>query len=300
MKSGRFFLTLLAALGLAAAAPAAGEENRPATAPAPAGPGRSALAWADLLTSGSPAEMAPFYTKVLGWTAEKTGEGRDAYVRLSNQGRPVAGIAHRPSGSPGLPRTRWLGFLAVPDLAGATSRATAQGATVLLPARTGPGGGEQAVLADPEGATFGLLAVATAGGTESGAAPGEWLWPALLADDAFKAADFYGTLLGLQIVDDTRTPLFVGDLLLNGGARARAGVVALPGRSGKRPGWLGFVRVANLDATVRAAEKAGGRALHQPRIDLMGGRLAVVADPWGAVFGLIEITPDRIKSLVQP
>ena len=38
MKSGRFFLKLLAALGLAAAAPAAGEENRPATAPAPAGP----------------------------------------------------------------------------------------------------------------------------------------------------------------------------------------------------------------------------------------------------------------------
>ncbi len=296
MSSRRLFPALLATLGLAAATVAASEAGRSniGTGPAVAhGPAKSALAWADLLTSGSPAEIAPFYTRVLGWTSEKTEEGRDAYVRLFNQGRPVAGIAHRPSGSPGMPRTRWLGFLVVPDLADATERATAQGATVLMPVRPAPGGGVQAVLADPEGATFGLLAVAPGENLEICAAPGEWLWPALLADDPFKAADFYGRLLGLQTMDDMRTPMFTGDLLLSGSGHARAGVVALPNRAGKRPGWLWFVRVADLDATVRAVEKEGGRALHQPRIDLLGGRLAVVADPWGAVFGLIETTPAK-------
>ena len=303
MKTGRLFSAFAAALSLSTAALAAGDASRPAPVAAVRSPVRSALAWADLLTSGSPAEIAPFYTRVLGWTAEPTGEGRDAYVRLLNQGRPVAGIAHRPGApgvSPGLPRTRWLGFLGVPDLAAATARAGAQGATILIPARNCPGGGEQAVLSDSEGVTFGLLAVAkNDDGADPGPAPGEWLWPALMADDAFKAADFYAGLLGCQVMDDARTPLFVGDMLLSGGGQARAGVVALPGRAGKRPGWLWFIRVADLDATVREVEKQGGHALHQPRIDLLGGRLAVVADPCGAVFGLIEITPAAAPGRAQ-
>ena len=289
MKLGRPLTLFLAALGLTATALAADAGNPPATAGQASA--RSALAWADLLTSGSPADLAPFYMQVLGWTAETMGEGRDAYVRLSSQGRPVAGIAHRPSGSPGLPKTRWLGFLSVPNLPDATQRATGRGARILMPARAWPGHGNQAVLADPEGATFGLVEVEKDTGPETGAAPGEWLWPALLADDAFKAADFYGSLLGFQVTDDTRTPFFGGDMLLTEGGRARAGVVALPLRAGKRPGWLWFVRVADLDATVHEVEKQGGHALRRPGIDLMGGRLAVVADPCGAVFGLIEIIP---------
>jgi hypothetical protein len=51
-----------------------------------------------------------------------------------------------------------------------------------------------------------------------------------------------------------------------------------------------FVRVAEIEEAVRRIQKEGGKILRKPGVDLMGGRLAVVCDPWGAVFGLIEPT----------
>ena len=46
-----------------------------------------------------------------------------------------------------------------------------------------------------------------------------------------------------------------------------------------------YFHVADADATARAAE-AGGGAVHFPPTTIGIGRLAVCADPQGAVFGI--------------
>ncbi len=256
--------------------------------PAPAEGGGSLLAWAELLTSGRPADLAGFYAATLGWTAVPEGEGSAARMRLHNRGRPVGAISFRRDVSVGPALARWVGFLAVDDVAGAAGRAEAAGAKVLVPARDWPGHGTQAILADPEGATFGLVTRMAAGGPTS--ATGEWAWPGLLAKDPFAAADFYAALLGGGVADDRRTPLFIGDLLLVSDGWPRAAVAALPGSSARVPGWVWFARVNGLDEVVRRVSREGGKILRKPGVDLMGGRLAVVSDPWGAVFGLVEPT----------
>jgi predicted enzyme related to lactoylglutathione lyase len=247
------------------------------------------VAWVDLLTSGVPAEEAVFYTKVLGWTMEQAGTPQSPYVILSRAGRPVAGVAYRGAEEVGAARNRWLGFFAVAEPAAAAARAEAAGAVVLMPARCWPGRGEQVVLADAEGATFGLME------TVAGAAEGYggWGWATLVAVNPEEEVKFYADLLGAAVADDGRTPMFSGDFLLSSGGRATAGVTALPQQAGRRAGWLWFVQVAEIDAVVREVERQGGRVLRKPGIDLMGGRLAVVADPRGAVFGLIEPTVEK-------
>ncbi len=244
----------------------------------------SRVAWADLLTSGVPSEEAGFYVKVFGWTMQRVGTTESPAVVLSKDGRAVAGVARRDAETPGPARNRWLGFFAVPEPASVAARAEKTGGTILMPAQRWPGRGEQVVLSDEEGVTFGLV-------EPSGEKGGPWSWAVLLTTEPKKGADFYAGLLGAAVVDDARTPMFSGDFLLTEAGHPIAEVTATPMQSGGRAGWLWFVQVAQIEEVVRAVERHGGRVLRKPGIDLMGGRLAVVADPRGAVFGLVEPTP---------
>lgn len=72
---------------------------------------------------------------------------------------------------------------------------------------------------------------------------------------------------------------------------ARASVNALPADASKlHPHWLDFVRVISTTETVARVEALGGRVLVEPYRDRHGGLVAVVADPAGAPFGLLEWT----------
>jgi predicted enzyme related to lactoylglutathione lyase len=52
------------------------------------------------------------------------------------------------------------------------------------------------------------------------------------------------------------------------------------------PVWLVYTTVADLDAALAAAER-GGRVV-APARPVMGGRVAVIQDPAGAMMGLWE------------
>jgi hypothetical protein len=54
------------------------------------------------------------------------------------------------------------------------------------------------------------------------------------------------------------------------------------------PHWLNYVRVEDAVKTTAKVVALGGRVLVEPRIDRHGGKVAVVADPLGAPFGLLE------------
>jgi len=54
------------------------------------------------------------------------------------------------------------------------------------------------------------------------------------------------------------------------------------------PGWLGYVRVKNVENTVKAAKKAGGTLINGP-MEVPGGSWIVqVLDPQGAMFALVS------------
>ncbi len=248
-----------------------------------AGAARGAdLLRAELLTNGIPAELAPFYERTFGWTSERTGKGARDGVVFSRNGRPVAGVSYRAGELMERLRARWVPVFAVADPEATSAQTRARGGAVLAPEWAGAGRG--ALLVDGEGAAFAVIA-------RGEAEPVRGLWPVVLARDTGGAATFYREVLGGEARGEPRTPLFAGDFLLSAEGRDWAGVQ--PAGVSGGAGWMVLVGVADIEATTREARRAGGRVLREPKIDLIGGRVAVIADPAGGVFGLYESLPVR-------
>jgi len=52
--------------------------------------------------------------------------------------------------------------------------------------------------------------------------------------------------------------------------------------------WLVYFGVDDVDASTRKAVEAGGKAMLEP-LDFPGGRMSMVVDPQGAIFGLLHM-----------
>jgi predicted enzyme related to lactoylglutathione lyase len=122
------------------------------------------------------------------------------------------------------------------------------------------------------------------------AAPGEWIWSSLLTADPDVAATFYQSVFGYDAYD------LPGDdglqhVILSSQEYARAGIHSLPKDTYHRHAhWLNFVRVDDASATAARAVALGGAILVAPRLDRHGGHIALLADPYGAPFGIMEWT----------
>ena len=158
-----------------------------------------------------------------------------------------------------------------------------------------PKRGEQAVFADAEGAIFGVVKSSAGDPEDFLPDPGDWIWIQLLSRDAKKAAEFYRSVGGYEIVENTSTNR-LNDFILTSKGYARATVRNIPGKDESvRPSWLLFVRVKSVNETVAKARLLGGKILIEPKADVFDGKAAVVADPTGAAVGLLEWSADLAK-----
>jgi predicted enzyme related to lactoylglutathione lyase len=114
-------------------------------------------------------------------------------------------------------------------------------------------------------------------------------WVDTLAPDPEAAMHFYEQLFGWEFAGPGRTPgdspgqYFVARL--NG--RDVAGVGSVAGE-GADSAWSTYISVDDVDDAVRRATDAGAALLAGPVQASPAGRLAVLADPTGAVFGVWE------------
>jgi len=272
-----------AALGAAVVLP-------PLTQPASGEHHVGKVVWADLVTPDLDGAKR-FYGALFGWTFRSV-PGDSNYALALLDGEPVGGLFQKALAAGQSQQPAWLTFLAVRDVDAAQQGALQHGGKVLFKAHNYPHRGRQVVLADPDGAVFAVLAAEGGDPPDYLAAPGEWIWSSLLVADPKQETDFYKSLFGYDVYDlasEGGTEDGAQHYILSSDSYARAGLNGLPADSMRRhPHWLNFVRVADA---ANAAEKAlalGGRVLVEPRIDRHGGRLAILADPSGAPFGVME------------
>lgn len=251
------------------------------------------MIWADLVTPDL-AAAETFYTGLFGWTFQTVQAGKTQYAVALLDGRPIAGLLQR-SVPPGERRQpAWLTFLAVRDVEVAERIALRQGATNVSAPKTYPERGRQAVLKDPDGAVFAVLASSSGDPSDFLAQPGEWIWSSLLVPDAARSAAFYKAVFGYEIFD--LPPDAAVHMILASDEYARASVNALPSGGRRHPHWLNFIRVADAARASAKAVSLGGRILVEPYEDRHGGRSAVVADPSGAPIGLMEWSQTASKT----
>jgi predicted enzyme related to lactoylglutathione lyase len=116
--------------------------------------------------------------------------------------------------------------------------------------------------------------------SESGKPAGGFVWHDLMTTDFERSIAFYEALFGW-----TFETMPMGDgpdyTMIKAGGKPIGGIVPQEESDGIPSHWLGYVAVDDVDATVAAAEEAGGVA-PIPGTDIPSvGRFAVVAGPHG-------------------
>ncbi len=118
----------------------------------------------------------------------------------------------------------------------------------------------------------------------------QFFWYELMTSDHEAAQKFYADVVGWKL-----TP-FGADghpytVLEVAGGRGIGGIMPIPpeaATSGMKPHWVGYVHAENLDAAVKQVQAEGG-ALHHVLDPIPNvGRIAIVSDPQGTVFNLLQ------------
>ncbi|MFO8027678.1 MAG: VOC family protein [Opitutales bacterium] len=245
--------------------------------------------WGDLFAE-YPLQLGKFYSQVFGWNLRRFGTDKTAYWLLSNDDQPVAGIVRHSlkEKKPGSLQARWVGYISVEDVEEAAERVVEEGGKLLLPPREVPDRGSLAIATDSEGTIIGFMHSDSGDPPDRLAAVGEWVWVQLFSADPAKAVSFYQDVFELEGEPDTRTES-EDDFLLVSGGHSRASLVPFQ-RNSRRGGWLGFVRVTDVEETIQAATDIGGRVIMDPETVEETGRMAVIADPYGGVVGLFQFS----------
>jgi len=113
---------------------------------------------------------------------------------------------------------------------------------------------------------------------------GRFVWHDNVSTDADAAKRFYTQLFGWEL-----EPMSVGGTdypMIKSGGRSHGGFG--PAQGGAPSAWLGHVLVENVDATAERARSEGGRVVAEPFDIPEIGRMAVIADPQGAVLSAFQ------------
>jgi uncharacterized protein len=109
---------------------------------------------------------------------------------------------------------------------------------------------------------------------------GKFVWHENYSGDPDATRQFYNQLLGWET--EAWKPGEADYAMIRSGDQVHGGIVQAP--EGGSPGWLGSVLVEDVDETARKAEAAGGQIVAAPMDVPDIGRVAVLADPQGAVI----------------
>lgn len=116
--------------------------------------------------------------------------------------------------------------------------------------------------------------------------PGSFCWPELATSDQKAGTAFYTRLFGWSQHDNDMGPAGVYSIFRVRGRDVAAAASQRPEerQHGVPPHWNTYISVASADAAVKRAQELGAKVM-APAFDVMdAGRMAVLADPTGAVF----------------
>jgi predicted enzyme related to lactoylglutathione lyase len=148
--------------------------------------------------------------------------------------------------------------------------------------------GSMAIALDPQGNAFGLWQSGTHTGVRAYNEAGTLGWNEAAVDDPDAARRFYAAVFDYTFDE---VPDAGGYAVFRTRGLDRPPDYFMGGLGGIQPGnpkgWLACFTVQDTDDTVARVERAGGKVVLAP-VDSPYGRFAIVEDPWGAPFEVIQ------------
>jgi predicted enzyme related to lactoylglutathione lyase len=269
--------------------------------------------WVDT-AQPDPEAAVDFYGGLFGWEFEDTvpAEAPGHYFIGRLQGRDVAAIGSQNEAAP--PTPVWNTYICVESADDAAEKVKSAGGAIVSEPFDVQDAGRMAVFADPNGAVFSAWQARDFKGAQLVNDPGTWSWSDLNTRDMDASRDFYSAVFGWE-ADTTeeggyamlRRPGY-GDFLEQSDPDLRKRLTAEKAPPGFEDvvGWMVQMTseqfsddtpshwgitfgVEDTDATVDRAGELGAKVLVPP-MDVPPIRLAVLADPQGAVFSVSKYT----------
>jgi predicted enzyme related to lactoylglutathione lyase len=240
--------------------------------------------WVELSTPDQDAARE-FYAALFGWDYDDNDMGEMGHYYIATfQGSELGGVGGQPPGMEDHP-AYWGVYLAVDDVDAVTAKVEPAGGKVEAgPFDVGEAGRMSAIV-DPTGARVGLWQAGQTTGTQRANEPSTPIWNECVTSDVAAATRFYADVLGMG--SDTMDMGEAGTytMLTDANGRQIGGCMDLSMLPEGTPAhWNVYFNVDDADATVSKAEELGGSVV-APAFDAAGvGRMAMLADPQGAMF----------------
>jgi predicted enzyme related to lactoylglutathione lyase len=244
--------------------------------------------WIELATTDQNAAK-DFYSSLFGWSPQDNPIGpSEFYTVFKLDGRDAAaGYTLRAEQRAHDVPPNWMIYIAVDSADQAATKAKQLGGTVIAPPFDVMDLGRMAVIQDPTGAHFCVWQAAKNIGIGIAHVAGTLCWADLSTPDAKRASDFYSGLFGWQIMADEKDKS--GYLHIKNGEHFIGGIPPSAHRQpGVPPHWLAYFWVDDVDASAAKAKQLGANLYLDPMTIENVGRLAVIADPQGAVFAIFN------------
>ena len=241
--------------------------------------------WQELLCSDTTAATF-FYTSILPWRSQPYSPGSPYLLFTVQDCRPVAGAVRLSEDARALgTAAHWRGYIGAADVDAIVAQALRHGARIQQPAQDVPGMGRVALLADPDGAIFGLFRPLP---NSAGAVPGApgFAWNELAARNRESALAFYQRLFRWEL----RPPIDMGGgfhyQTFGLGGQDIGGAYTIPPDRAMPPAWCPYAVSRSADETAARVVAAGGQVCHGPIGVPGGGRIVQFFDSQHAMFAV--------------
>jgi predicted enzyme related to lactoylglutathione lyase len=242
--------------------------------------------WAELATSDADSAKQ-FYSEMFGWTVTEQPIPEGTYYIFQSGGNDAAAMYVAPSGTP----TNWGVYFSVANADESAAKVAPSGGKLIAGPFDVMDAGRMALVQDPQGAMFSLWQANRVIGITHGGPLNQACWPELNSPDPAGAVAFYSKLFGWKTKPESGFESAHYVEWVNGQS-PMAGLMPMRGDEwkGVPPHWMIYISVANCDERAAKATELGAKICVQPTDIPNVGRFAVITDPEGATFSLIQMT----------
>jgi predicted enzyme related to lactoylglutathione lyase len=245
---------------------------------------RGSFVWHDLMTSDVPAAVT-YYQKVNGW---KTQPFDANYLMWVAKTGPLGGVEALPAGQT---TPYWLPYVGTTDIGATLKLAEKLGGKIVKPVTEIASGGSYAVLADPQGAIFGVHWGPNSKPAAGMPQVGQFSWQELATSDYQAAFAFYQALFGWQKVGEHDMGAMGMYFMYGLNGQPFGGMFTIMPGMPMPPAWCCYAQVADARKTAKVAVKAGGKLINGPMQVPGGSWIAQLIDPQGGMHAVVSFDP---------
>jgi len=248
------------------------------------------FSWPELATTDQDGAKK-FYGPLFGWTIKDFPMGdAGVYTIFQKNGKDACALVtlNPEQLRMGIP-PNWGAYVTVADADATAEKVKQLGGTVIAGPFDVMGTlGRMAVIQDPTGAFFSVWQAKDHIGASVLDEPGALTWTELMTNDPAKSKAFYTALIGWNAADLPMGSMMYTLFNRPDGTNAGGMMTIAPEMGAIPPHWLSYFQTDDIDTITAKSTQLGGSTIVAPKPVPGVGRIAILADPQGAAFGLVE------------